>query len=407
MKLKKIIGFVHLWLGLVCGSVVVVSMAAASLYAWEEELSQWYYQEAIFVKQKGATVLPFDIIFANAQKALPDKPLNGFEVFNSGEKSYVFYTYYSCDTCPGWFQWKEKDYWYQVYVDPYTAQVKEVVDMRTNWISLTRYLHQNLLLRYEVGHYVVGFSTLFVFVLVITGLILWFPRNKAALKQRFKISFKYKWRRVNYDIHNVGGFYTWVIILTLAATGLVWTFEWWENRIYRLLGSEPDQVYATLPPFKTADTLHFSAMDKALASFSLLRPSWTKAYVAFPAQEKDSVSEISVYMEFNTHSGWVETDDYHIHPITGDIISSSLQETKTTAAKWRNSNYAIHVGSIYGWPTKVLASFCTLFLASLPITGFYVWWGRKKKRKKASLTKTFPSSLPVDKSKAPKMKRSI
>ncbi|MDJ1486156.1 PepSY domain-containing protein [Cytophagaceae bacterium YF14B1] len=55
------------------------------------------------------------------------------------------------------------------------------------------------------------------------------------------------------------------------------------------------------------------------------------------------------------------------------------QEDKTLGAKWRNSNYAIHTGSIYGLPTKLLATLAALFLASLPVTGFLIWKGRNKK----------------------------
>lgn len=382
MKIKKIAGVVHLWLGLVCGLVVVVSMTAAALYAWEEELTHWFYHDIIYVQKTGDRVLPFSILHAKAQAALPGKPINGLELKNSNQLCYEFSTYNSCDSCEGWWQWREGEYWDKAYVDPYTGEVTGTIDMLRNWIMLTRSLHQNLLLRYEIGHYVVGISTLVVLVLVVTGLVLWFPRNKAALRQRFKISFKSRWRRVNYDIHNVGGFYAWLVIVFLAVTGLVWTFEWWENGISRILGSKPDEVWEKHVPFKTKDSLNISALDKAIASFHDLRPSWTTAYISLPKQEKDSIQPINVYLGFNSHSGWDEMDEYQFHPVTGKVIAASLQEKKTVAAKWRNSNYAFHVGSIYGWPTKVLACCCTLFLASLPITGFYIWWGRKKKPKK-------------------------
>ncbi|RIV19038.1 PepSY domain-containing protein [Fibrisoma montanum] len=72
-----------------------------------------------------------------------------------------------------------------------------------------------------------------------------------------------------------------------------------------------------------------------------------------------------------------------VHPSTGDLFHQDRQEDKTLGATWRNSNYAIHVGSIYGLPTKLLASFVALFLASLPVTGFLIWWGRRKKAAKA------------------------
>jgi uncharacterized iron-regulated membrane protein len=41
--------------------------------------------------------------------------------------------------------------------------------------------------------------------------------------------------------------------------------------------------------------------------------------------------------------------------------------------------YDIHIGKILGLPGQLLAFFACLVIASLPITGFLIWYGRKKK----------------------------
>jgi uncharacterized iron-regulated membrane protein len=53
-------------------------------------------------------------------------------------------------------------------------------------------------------------------------------------------------------------------------------------------------------------------------------------------------------------------------------------------------NYDIHVGSILGFPGKVLAFLASLIGASLPITGFLVWYGRKFKKKSKKPGKSLP-----------------
>ena len=382
MKAKKVAGVLHLWLGLMGGSVVFVSMLAAALYAWNEELTEWYYHDALYVKEIKSNVLPYHQLFNTAQSAVPGKKLYGSTIQNDASRCYEFFTYLSCDTCSGMTQWSTTVYWDKIYVDPYTAQVTGTIDMLSNWIEISRCLHQNLLLRYNIGHYIIGFSTLAVILLALTGLILWFPKNKAAFKQRFKIKWDARWRRVNYDIHNVGGFYTWVIILFLATTGLTWTFHWWENGIYRLLGSDPDKVWEQHEPLKVNQPFSSAAADVVIAQFPVLQPTWTNAYLSLPREQNDTTSELTVYLKFNTHSAWEETDEYYFHPVTGKLHASRLHQHKTTAAKWSGSNYAFHVGSIYGFPSKLLATFGALFLASLPVTGFIIWWGRKNKKGK-------------------------
>jgi len=43
-------------------------------------------------------------------------------------------------------------------------------------------------------------------------------------------------------------------------------------------------------------------------------------------------------------------------------------------------NYDIHVGAIAGLTGKVIAFIASLVCASLPVTGFLIWWGKKYKK---------------------------
>ena len=53
----------------------------------------------------------------------------------------------------------------------------------------------------------------------------------------------------------------------------------------------------------------------------------------------------------------------------------------TVADKIARMNYDIHTGEVLGLPGKILAFLASLIAASLPITGFYIWWGKKHKKK--------------------------
>ena len=83
----------------------------------------------------------------------------------------------------------------------------------------------------------------------------------------------------------------------------------------------------------------------------------------------------------NTGSGWDEWDQYTYNSKSGEMYHAFTQSKKRLGEKWRTSNYAMHTGSIYGLPTKILASLISLFCAFLPISGFLIWWGRKRKKK--------------------------
>ena len=66
---------------------------------------------------------------------------------------------------------------------------------------------------------------------------------------------------------------------------------------------------------------------------------------------------------------------------TAELLSTKYFEDKNNGDKIEALNYDIHVGSISGLPTKILAFLVSLIVASLPVTGFTVWWGRNKKKR--------------------------
>lgn len=380
---KKLASWVHLWLGLTSGLVVFISLTAAAIFVWEQELTGWLHPDAVYVSAVKPNRLPFHILLHSAQNAVKPATLSRVEIENDPAKAYAFYAYKDCAQ-PGWSYSSGIDYSYTIYVDPYTGLVTGLIDTKTDWLTNLYPLHVCLLLNYEVGHYVVGGATLILFLLVLSGIILWWPKNKAALKQRVWLQWKptTKWRRKNYDLHNIGGIYSFLPILLLAVTGLVWTFDWWENGIYRLLGNDPTKVFKEPPPPKPIAVKQMNPYDLILSDGMRRVKHWDQINLQLPESNSDRAFAIACYIKYRSgRSGWDETDDYFYHSKTGRLYFQDRHGDKTVGAKWRYSNYAIHTGSIYGLPSKLVASVSTLFCAFLPVTGFLIWWGRRNKKK--------------------------
>lgn len=387
-RLLKFFGKLHLWLGLLSGLVVFIISIGAAVFVFEEDLTRLIYRKLVNVPEVKEQKLPLSQLWDSARAAVPGKSAGEAEIKNDPAKAYIFSTYQENEK-PGLTYFSQYKHWDKIFVDPYTGKVLGVLDMRYEPVYLFRILHQQVLLTYDIGHWFTAIATLIFFVMILSGLVLWFPRNKAALKQRFRIKWKAAWRRKNYDVHNVGGFYTHLFILLFAATGLVWSFDWWTDGIYRLLGDNPEKVFwknKHEPPAATESTVQHPE-DKVYADMQTKRKGWTALYISLPDAYGSASKEISAYVHFDGLSGWDESDSYSYHPQTGNLFHQVRQEDKSLGEKWRNSNYAIHVGSIYGLPTKIIACLIALFCASLPLTGFTIWWGRRKKMRTASLPK--------------------
>ncbi|WP_395762863.1 PepSY domain-containing protein [Elizabethkingia anophelis] len=67
--------------------------------------------------------------------------------------------------------------------------------------------------------------------------------------------------------------------------------------------------------------------------------------------------------------------------LSGTSTHAQSFEKADFATKVRKLNYDLHVGSALGgiWG-RILYFFITIIGASLPVTGFLVWWFKKKKK---------------------------
>ena len=80
---------------------------------------------------------------------------------------------------------------------------------------------------------------------------------------------------------------------------------------------------------------------------------------------------------------YVYYDQYTLEELPAKSIYGRLSEADG-ADKLMRMNYDVHTGAILGIGGKLLMFFASLIAGSLPVTGFIIWRGRKKKKKKYS-----------------------
>lgn len=269
-----------------------------------------------------------------------------------------------------------------VFLDPYTGEVLQHKNMKDDFFRIMVDGHFNLWLPAEIGQPVVASATLIFVVLMISGIILWWPKNKAAKKQRFSIKWNARWRRKNYDLHNVLGFYmTWVAIF-IALTGLVWGFEWFARSAYWVTSGGRQMVEDEHPESDTTTVAVYPNMaDHFWQQHASAVKSNESLAVYFASDNTDPV-EVVVNHQPGTY---YNSDFYHYDQNSGKLLKAKgSYEGKFNDAPFADKvvrmNYDMHTGAVLGLPGKIMAFLASLVAASLPVTGFLIWLGRRKKK---------------------------
>jgi uncharacterized iron-regulated membrane protein len=372
--MKKLLGKLHLYLGLVSGALVFVISVTGCILAFEQEIKSFTQPYMFTDSPKQGRLLAPSVLAAAAEKVLPGKKANGVLYDVPGRNAQV--GFYNIDP----------EFYYVVYLNPFTGKVAKVWDEDGDFFHFILHGHYYLWLPEKIGQPVVASATLIFFVMMITGLVLWWPKNKAASKQRFSIKWNAAWRRKNYDLHNVLGFYIMSIGVILSLTGLVWGFQWFSQSLYTATGGEGSDMYYNPP----SDTIAVSAVSKPVQAVDI---AWNKLQQQYPKYASLNISiphlrSESIFSYVNFREGTYYNVDYHYFdqhtlreinatgPYSGNYKDASFAQTL------RRMNYDIHVGAILGLPGKILVFFASLICATLPVTGFLIWWGRRKKAPK-------------------------
>ena len=378
MNLKKTINKLHLWLGLSSGLVVFIVAVTGCVYAFQAEIKDLTYP-FLFVEPQQTAVLPPSEITTIAEEAFPEGHLHAI-LYPTKEKSAqaIFFSY-----------GEGNDHYQIAYINPYTGEVLKLKDEYADFFRIVLDGHFYLWLPPEIGQPVVASFTLVFLFMVISGLILWWPKKKKNLNQSLKIKWSARWRRKNYDLHQVLGFYVMTFALVFAVTGLVWGFIWFRDGVYFAAsgGEKFVEYYNPLSDSTKTYQGEIPALDAVWMKMNAEYPD-AEYIEVHPPEFEGSALAANANPDASTYwkSDYRYFDQNTLEELPVEHFYNRFEEA-TLAQKIMRMNYDVHVGAIAGLPGKILAFFLSAIIASLPVTGFMIWWGRRNKAKKEAVSK--------------------
>lgn len=317
--MRKLFAKLHLWLSLPLGIIISIICLSGAALVFERDITQ-AFQRSLY------TVVPPS---EDAQTLSPSQLATHIQaqVSDSLHLSSLLLSANPHETAFASFRETGRK---QLSVNPYTGEVLGWTQSYP-FFQTMRKLHRWLLDppaskgEKSVGKIIVGITTLVMVFILISGLIIWIPRTRKALKNRLSVSCTKGWRRFWYDSHVAIGFYSTLFLLVMALTGLTWSFGWYRTAAYSLFGETPSSTQ-----------VRHTDKGKDRSRKDEVKITWKDANASAPQSLK----------------GWF---------------------------------YAFHTGSWGGITTKILYFLAALFGGILPLSGYYLWWKRTRRREKSQI----------------------
>lgn len=368
MQLKILFTKIHLYGGLISGLIVFIVSITGVLYAFKDEFEQ--FEEYRFVQAKDASLISPSAAFEKAREVRPDTKIHGV-VFNGRDKA-IEVIYYQGSPL----------YYGAAYLNPYTGELLHETNFLTSFWGLVLIGHRYLWLPPAIGSVLMKFMVVTYFVLLLTGLVIWWPKSRRT-KGAFWFSKTRNGTAQVREWHQVLGLYSTVFIVLFLLTGSVWLFSDFGQWMYRITGGQKDAQFS-IPPSDTT-LVHAAANTNPLDSvYHIVRAEFgEEAKVELHGVDSP---EKSILVEVQEKPGYWRMnylfyDQYSLKEIPSPHIYGRYADAGPPELI-RRVNYEVHTGAIGGFAGKLLAAIMSLLSASLPVTGFLFWLKRRKKKNK-------------------------
>ncbi|MBC9879809.1 PepSY domain-containing protein [Bradyrhizobium sp. INPA01-394B] len=271
-----------------------------------------------------------------------------------------------------------------VYVDPYDGHVLGV-PRGEDFFATVRRLHRWLLIPGDGrgwGRQITGIAALGLIVMLVSGLVLRWPRRAGSMKMWLKPNFGLRGRGLHRSLHAVVG--TWVlpIYLVMTLTGLWYSFDWYKDGVIWLL-SRPHVVAAKmLPkqhhPAELPGAAQNVGFDRAWSTLQREESGdFVRAQLTLPAGA-GTVMRIRSWRKDSTLESM--RDEFRIDAVTGQLVSAERYADKTLGEKAIAGVLDIHRGAVLGWPGKLAFMIAAALMPLFAITGVLLYLSRRKLR---------------------------
>jgi uncharacterized iron-regulated membrane protein len=226
MTPRRVLFWIHLTAGSLAGLVILLMSVTGFLLAYERQINTWairdYHSTPAVL---GQARLPMDSLLATVQVGQPTAI-----TVRSDPSAPVQFSYGRDRT---------------LLINAYSGAVLTEASPRLHaFFGKVEDLHRFLGTSGEkrpLGRAITGACNLMFLLLVCSGPIIWWPKEWTWMNLRKIVAFRGgpSGRARDWNWHNVIGIWCFTPLLLVVLTGVVMSYPWANNLLYRLTGNEP------------------------------------------------------------------------------------------------------------------------------------------------------------------------
>ncbi|MDE1178184.1 MAG: PepSY-associated TM helix domain-containing protein [Edaphobacter sp.] len=378
--LRRVIFQVHLWLGIVVALYSIVIGLSGSALVFKEQI-QHATEPELYRASTAPRTVTLDQMVHRIEADRPGWRVSGLQHFDEGNVPVT--------ALMGRRGAPPTPNYRAVIFDRNSGQIlrdRMRFDGVLGWITNLHFY----LLAGKPGIMISGWMALGLLILCLSGVVLWWPGVKrwaGALILRLhrnRHRDTLNWKRLNWDMHSVVGFWCSLALLAVSFTGIYFAFPKTVRNITVLAtGEDPRKAAAedeAAPKKPAPSKLPALTVDQAIDAARRALPAEAPAgYFATPYKPGGPFFVTGYYRGALPYSQLIRVT---LDPHTGSVLDYSDSTKSSRGLRAVQYFFTVHFGSFggdgaLGIVVRILWVLVGIAPALLAVTGLIMYWNRK------------------------------
>jgi len=345
---------VHRWIALSLGWILLLSGFTGATLIVTRPLDQVFHPELFVARSSGNADTPLEPLRERIAKEFgPEASFTFRPPREAGETLWVLVR----------GPWSGT-----LYLDPANGQEQGRRGDTEGFLGTLFKLHSTLLVQ-DTGKIILAWVALAYLFMLVTGLILWWPKSWPP---SLKIALDRGLLRGLFDLHRTGGAVLGLVVAVSVASGAYMAWRPLGEFVSALAGQSAVKP-PTLP--KNVEKVARPPLDALVATAREQFADAPVGYVQVPAKPNRPV-RVRLRLADDPHPNGISS--VWLDPRNGQVLAVNRWNALDPGAAAIAWVYPLHTGELGGPLHEALNFAAGLTLATLGVTGLWLWWKRRE-----------------------------